>query len=197
MAEWRKKRQTMRYYDQSALVYDAQYYEEQEAKIRVALEGLVLKKESLLLDAGCGTGLLLPHFVEKVQFVVGIDVSRIILKEAKKRVKEQANAALVRADADNEPFQNSIFDTVFAITLLQNAPKPRLTLNEIKRVTRPAATIVATTLKKTFSQEKFTKLLSEAGLEIKVMTTNEHINEYIAVCTKTQRRNLKRTQTAL
>ena len=187
MAEWKKKRLTMQHYDQSAPVYDAQYYEEQEAKIKIALEGLVLKKESLLLDAGCGTGLLLPHLVEKIQLIVGIDISRIILKQAKKRAKEQANAALVRADADNEPFQNSIFDTVFAITLLQNAPKPHLTLNEIKRVTKPDATIAATGLKKTFSQEKFTKLLIEAELEIKVMT-NEHLNEYITVCTKNSKR---------
>jgi len=184
MSKWKKKRLTMRHYDQSAMVYDAQYCKEQEAKIKVALEGLILKKESLLLDAGCGTGLLLPHFVEKVKLVVGIDISRIILKEAKKRVKEQANAALVRADADNEPFQNSIFDTVFAITLLQNTPKPHLTLKEIKRVTKPDAKIVVTRLKKTFSQKKFTELLIEAGLEIRDMTTNEHLNEYIAVCTK-------------
>jgi len=191
MAKWKKKRQTMRHYDQSAMVYDAQYYEEQEAKIKVALERLTLKEESLILDLGCGTGLLLPHVAGRAKLVVGIDISRNILKEAENRVKLHANATLVRADADYVPFQNDIFDAAFAITLLQNTPKPHLTLNEMKRVTKPDATIVATGLKKAFSQKTFTRLLMEAGLEIRVMTTNQHLNEYVAVCTKISKKTLK------
>jgi len=191
MTEWKKKRQTMRHYDQSALVYDSQYYEEQEAKIKVTLKRLTLKEENLLLDAGCGTGLLFPHIADKVKLVVGIDVSRIILKEAEKRVKGQANVAVVRADIDYAPFQNEIFDAAFAITLLQNTPKPHQALNEMKRMTKPDATIVATGLKKAFSRKQFARLLREAGLEIKVLRLNENLKEYVAICTKSSKKTLK------
>ena len=65
MSEWNKKRRIMRRYDQSAKVYDAQYREEQEAKIRTAMNNLTLSRDSVILDAGCGTGLLFGHVAEK------------------------------------------------------------------------------------------------------------------------------------
>jgi len=197
MAEWKKKRQTMRHYDQSAAVYDAQYYEEQEAKIKAALAGLSVTKENLILDAGCGTGLLFPHVAERGKLIVGVDISARILKEAEKRVKEYSNTAVIIGDADYTPFPNDTFDAVFAITLLQNMPKPLQTLNEMKRVTKQNATIVATGLKKTFSRKEFIQLLKEAGLKIKPLRLDENLKEYVATCTKRLKENLKRTQTIL
>jgi len=193
MTEWRKKRQTKRHYNQSATVYDAQYYEEQETKIKAALAELNLAKENFVLDAGCGTGLLFPHVAERVKLVVGVDISVRILKEAKKRVKEYSNTAVIIADTDYTPFPNDIFDAVFAITLLQNMPKPYQTLNEMKRMTKQNATIVVTGLKKAFSRKEFTRLLREAGLKIKVLRLDENLKEYVAICTKILKENLKRT----
>jgi len=197
MTQWRKKRQTMRHYNQSATVYDTQYYEEQETKIKTALAELNLKKQNIILDAGCGTGLLFPHIADKVKLVVGLDISAHILKEAKKRIQEYSNTAVIIADTDYTPFPNNTFDAVFAITLLQNTPKPRQTLNEMKRVTKQNATIVVTGLKKTFSRKEFTRLLREAELKIKVLKLDENHKEYIAICTKRLKENLKRTQTTL
>jgi len=181
----------MRHYDQSAAVYDAQYYEEQEAKIKAALTGLTLKKENALLDAGCGTGILFPHLVESVKLIVGVDISASILKEAKKRVKEHSNTTVIRADIDYTPFPSETFDAVVAITLLQNTPKPHQTLNEIKRVTKQDATIVTTGLKKAFSRKEFARLLRKAELEIKALTLDEALKEYVAICTKSTKKTLK------
>jgi len=197
MIEWKKKRLTMRHYDHLAPVYDAQYYEEQEAKIKAALDGHILKKENFILDAGCGTGLLFPNVADKVKLVVGIDISKIILKTAKNRGKRLANAAVVRADTDYIPFKNQVFDAVFAITLLQNLPNPQKTLNDMKRVTKQNATIVATGLKKAFSEKELKRLLRETGLKIKVLRQDKNLKEYVAVCTKSQKKNLKRTSTVL
>jgi ubiquinone/menaquinone biosynthesis C-methylase UbiE len=188
MPEWSQKRRTMRHYDQSAVVYDTQYYEEQEAKTKAALTGFALEKENIILDAGCGTGLIFPHVANKVKSVVGIDVSASIVKMAKKRIKEYSNTTLIRADADYTPFPNEIFDTVFAVTLLQNTPKPSWTLNEMNRVAKQNATIVATGLKKAFSQKEFTRLLREAELEIKTLRLDENLKDYVAICIKSQRK---------
>jgi len=191
MTHWKKKHQTMQHYNHTASTYDAQYYEEQEAKIKTALTQLTLKKQNLILDAGCGTGLLFPHLTEKVKLLVGIDISRQILRQAKKRIKAQTNAAVVRADTDSTPFKNNIFDIAFAITLLQNTPKPSQTLNEIKRVTKQKATIIATGLKKTFSQQEFTRLLKRARLKITALKQDKNLKEYVTTCTKSTKKTLK------
>jgi len=191
MAEWKKKRQTMLHYDQSAKVYDTQYYEEQEAKIKTALTDITLEKENMVLDIGCGTGLLFPHIAERVKLIVGLDISATLLKEAKKRAKEYSDIALIRADADSMPFPNETFDTAFALTLLQNTPNPLQTMNEMKRVTKQNAKIIATGLKKAFSQKEFTTLLRKAGLDIKTVRPDENLKEHIAVCTKSPKKTLK------
>src|SRR4030067_2771689 len=167
MTKWTNKGRTMRHYDQAATVYDTQYNDEQEAKIKMALTGFTLEKENIILDAGCGTGLLFPHVANRVELVVSVDVSASIVKQENKQVKDHINTALIRADADFMPFLNGTFDVVFAVTLLQNMPKPFRTLDELKRVTKHNATIIATGLKKTFSREDLTRFSRREGFEIK------------------------------
>jgi ubiquinone/menaquinone biosynthesis C-methylase UbiE len=183
MAEWTKKRDVMRHYDNSASVYDTQYAEEQNAKMEAALNSTNLNKNSLVLDAGCGTGLLLKH-IKSAKLIVDLDISSKILKKAKKSVKQHPKVAVIRADADSTPFQNNVFDATFAITLLQNMPDPLVTLHEMKRVSKDHATIVITGLKKKFPQEAFVKLLHKAGLNVSTMKMNSQINGTIAICRK-------------
>jgi len=172
----------MRHYNHLAQVYDAQYAEEQNAKIEAALNNTKLSQNELILDVGCGTGLLFQHVAKSTKLVAGIDNSSKILQEAKKRTKQLPNAAVIRADADYTPFQNQTFDQVFVITLLQNMPNSLKTLREIKRVSKPQSTIVVTGLKKKFTQERFIKLLNKAGLKISTLKTNPQLKGHLAIC---------------
>jgi len=187
MPERNKKREVMRHYDQSAKVYDAQYYEEQEAKIRTVIDNLTLNEDSVILDVGCGTGLLFVYVAEKTKLMMGVDISRGILRKAKKKAKNYKNVALILADADSMPFSDRAFDAVFAITLLQNTPSPTTTLNEIKRVSKFNATIVVTGLRKAFTQEEFVKQLKQANLKVAIVKPDEKMREYVSICTKTRR----------
>ncbi len=189
MTELTKKHEAMHHYDSSASVYDAQYAEEQNAKMEAALNSININKDSFVLDAGCGTGLLL-KYIKSAKLIVALDISLKILKKAKKRMKQLPKAAVIRADADFMPFQKNVFDATFAITLLQNMPDPLVTLHEIKRVSKDQATIVITGLKKKFSQETFVKLLLKAGLHLAIMRTNSQINETIAICRKAGGENI-------
>jgi ubiquinone/menaquinone biosynthesis C-methylase UbiE len=182
MNEWNRKRRVMRRYDHSASVYDAQYGEEQEAKIKAALNELKLKKGSLVLDVGCGTGLLFPLIAEDADLLVGLDFSSNILKQAKKRARQHSSVAILQADADFLPFPDKTFNMVFAITLLQNMPNPLRSLREIKRVAQSRATVIATGLKKEFSKEEFAQLLKRAKLEISVVKADEQLKGYVAIC---------------
>lgn len=191
MTAWNKKRQVMHHYNSLAHVYDAQYGEEQDAKVKAALNNINLEKDSLVLDAGCGTGLLFKHVGRSIRLLVGLDVSPRILKEAKKRAKRLPTAAVVRADADFTPFRNNVFDAAFAITLLQNMPDPLVTLREMKRVSKDRAFIVVTGLKKGFSREVFVKLLQRAGLGVSVVKSGGELKGHVAVCGKEGRKHLK------
>jgi ubiquinone/menaquinone biosynthesis C-methylase UbiE len=180
--QWKQKRSTIRHYDRTARVYDTQYGEEQNTKITAALENLNQIDNTVVLDAGCGTGLLFPHVAKHARLIVGIDTALALLKQAKN--KAPANTHIIRADADRTPFPDKAFTLAFALTLLQNMPQPKTTLEEIKRVTHQNASIIITGLKKNFTQENFIQLLENAQLEIVSMKTDEKLKDYIAVCHK-------------
>jgi ubiquinone/menaquinone biosynthesis C-methylase UbiE len=117
-----------------------------------------------------------------VGLFVGLDLSQKALREAKKRTKNMSNLFLVRADADHTPFQSNIFDKVFAITVLQNMPKPTQTISEMKRTAKPQATFAVTGLKKKFTQESFVDLLETASLKVVTLNTSKQLKGYVAVC---------------
>jgi ubiquinone/menaquinone biosynthesis C-methylase UbiE len=183
MSKWNKKRSIMQRYDLTAHIYDMQYAEEQTAKIEAALEGLKMEKHSLVLDAGCGTGLLFGYVADKAEATVGVDISRKILLQAKKRVKNFQSIHLILADADNMPLKENIFSHVFGITLIQNMPNPAKTLNEIRRVAKDDAVIVITGMKKAFALEEFEELLRDAGYNI-IALKDESLKCYVTLCTK-------------
>jgi len=182
MPAWDQKRKVMRHYSRIAPTYDLQYTEEQEEKISVALSDVHLGHGSLILDLGCGTGLLFNHLGNAVELLAGIDLSRNILKEAIKRADQLQNVALLRADADYTPFRNRTFHGVFAITLLQNTPNPARTLEEVKRIARKNASIILTALKKEFTLEATKRLVRDAGLSIEAVRTDIHLKGYVIKC---------------
>jgi len=184
MTEWNKKRNTAHHYNQLAPVYDIQYADEQKTKIETTLEDVSLNKNDFVLDMGCGTGLLLPYIANRVQLLIGIDISPKLLKKAKIHGKLYPNTHILLADADQLPFQSQLFHTVFAITLLQNTPKPLTTLQEIKRMSKNHATIAVTGLKKEFTKDSLIKLLKDAGLGVQKLKTNNHCRDYIAICSR-------------
>jgi len=178
---WKKKRSVMNHYDTIAHIYDLQYGQEQRLKIEFSLENLNLKSESLILDVGCGTGLLFDYVLGNI--LVGVDVSKGILMRAKGKIGGRENVFLVQADADYLPFHDGIFDVVFAITLLQNVPSPIETLKEIGRVAKKDAVIVVTGLKKKFGFKDFEKLLSRLFFLEKLWDRCE-LHDYVAFLSK-------------
>jgi ubiquinone/menaquinone biosynthesis C-methylase UbiE len=183
--EWKQKKDVINRYDRTAKTYDVQYSEEQNAKIEVALEDLRIDDEAVILDAGCGTGLLFSHIAKFARLIVGIDTSLNLLKQAKAKAKNYSNTAIVRADTDHEPFIAETFTHAFAFTLLQNIPKPAATLEEIKRITRlKEASFIVTGLRKQFTLEGFKLLITSAQLEITSLRTNDRLKDYVATCRK-------------
>ncbi|MGA3192739.1 MAG: class I SAM-dependent methyltransferase [Candidatus Bathyarchaeia archaeon] len=184
MLGWHKKRRVMLCYDTTATIYEKRYAEEQAAKVEAALKHVKIEKEGLILDVGCGTGILFDYITNEANGVVGLDFSKKCLLQARERIRNKRlrDVQLIQADADNMPFHNEAFNTVFAMTILQNTPSPNETLAEIKRVSGNNALFVITGLKKIFTKEGFEQLLKNSQLNTLVLE-DEKLKCYVAVCT--------------
>jgi len=185
--KWTEKIKTLKKYDTTAASYDAQYMKEQQDKFEVALNPIKLNSKSVVLDAGCGTGLLAERIAKDVKFIVGVDFSRKMLDRAKSRLKQFKNSSIICTDVDFLPFRNSKFTHVFAITLLQNMPNQVDTLNEINRVAEEDASIVISGLKKNFTLISFKKTVAKSNFEQIVVDSRENIKDYVAICRKLKR----------
>ncbi|MCX8170523.1 MAG: methyltransferase domain-containing protein [Candidatus Bathyarchaeota archaeon] len=181
---WRIKRETARYYDKIAKIYDMLYRYEQNLKINEILKNFGIKSGGIILDIGCGSGLLFEYIADSSGLIVGADISIGVLRRAKNLVRRRKlrTVDLVRADADFLPFKDHVFDRVFAITMLQNMPNPKLTLKEILRVTKESSEIIITGLKKAFTREIFSRMLAESGLFFILADTGDEVKCHIALC---------------
>jgi ubiquinone/menaquinone biosynthesis C-methylase UbiE len=179
--KWSQKRKVIRGYDAMVLSYDALYGEEQLAKYGRVLENYVIISGNVILDVGCGTGLLFNRVASDAETVVGVDASGGLLLVARERAKEFGNVYLVRADADHLPFRYRCFSLIFAFTVLQNMPKPMDTLESISKTAMDAAVIVVTGLKKYFTEEAFMNLLRQAGLRLVSIVSDDSLKCYVVV----------------
>ena len=184
MREWKLKRGNMRRYNLTAHLYNSRYSEEQGQKFDKIFNVLELKGKCSILDVGCGTGLLFPYLKDNTHFIVGLDLSKNMLEKAKNSMRYRRTIHLILADVDNIPLRDTSFDTVFAITLLQNMPEGNQTLQETKRVMSKNAKLVVTGLTRHFKREEFLKLLGRAGFRCKTVGSESGCKFHMTICEK-------------
>ncbi len=165
-------------YDQTADKYNNRYREIQDLKISTILEKIPKYNTELILDLGIGTGLLFDRLKNFTNFFVGIDISKKMLEEALES-HDDDNLYLICADADFLPFRGNLFSSIFSVTLLQNLPDPRTTIDEAIRVCKEDGIIVFTILKKGLKLEEFENLFNEKIK--KIMAWNMQDTEDFAI----------------
>lgn len=156
----RRKRKVLRLYDTTARSYWKLYGKEQLLKYRAALAKVELKASYTAVDVGCGMGRLVKRLSRSVGLAVGVDGSIGMLKRGASA--KPANTCLVQADADYLPFRSEAFHALFSITLIQNLPNPRQTLNECYRVVKCKGVAVISVPKKDRRVESLTDALTKA-----------------------------------
>jgi ubiquinone/menaquinone biosynthesis C-methylase UbiE len=90
-----------------------------------------------VLEAGCGTGLLLDRLAQDASGVVGVDLSRGMVSRALER-----GHPVVQADLAALPFADASFDAVASFKVLAHVPEPRRAIAELGRVLRPGGHLV-------------------------------------------------------
>lgn len=175
-----RKRDVMAHYDTlGGRIYDLRYGLEQSAKYEVILSRWSIDPADLVLDVGCGTGLLLSKIKA---FAIGVDISHLLLRRALKRVRR--NLGLIQCDAEHLPFRDGVFNKILAVTVVQNIPKPEMFLSEIKRVSQRGSDIVITVLKRIFEFEGLRDLVESSGLSIKSSFEGEEVKDWIIFASK-------------
>ena len=132
----------MKYYDEIAKGYDELYGEEQKKKWAVAKKLISFSKSDVVLDLGCGTGLIIPEIAKHAKMVVGMDSSAGMLEKAPKI----GNAIYVLGDAAEIPFEDKYFDKAISLTMIQDIKEWAPVLAEIKRVCK--GDVILTLLKR-------------------------------------------------
>ncbi|RLI01858.1 hypothetical protein DRO31_05490 [Candidatus Bathyarchaeota archaeon] len=169
-----------RYDDLGGSDYDMRYTEEQLAKYELIMDEL--PEANLMLDNGCGTGLLF-RFIESS--LVGLDLSSELLRTARERVNDVQY--LVQGDSEYLPFRDDVFDAVVSVTVVQNLMKPERLPIESARVSKPGSNVIISSLKRVYEKvEDITSIVECDYLMLNRVFTDENINDWITVSTKKQ-----------
>lgn len=154
-----KKQKIISKYNLSYSFYDKRYKVIQFQKFQAISKGFELS-EKIILDAGCGTGLLfeylLNHFQHRKEFFyayIGVDISWNMLIKFKSKLEKinkskKPKINLLLADLEYQPFREDSFNTIFSVTSLQNLPNIISGIKESFRVAKLMAEIKFSILKK-------------------------------------------------
>lgn len=133
-------------YNASAPLYDSRYTEEQQVKAGFLLNRVRLCGGEVVIDAGCGTGILLEIISKRAAAtLVGLDSSIGMLREARRK---GINAELVLGDIEHMPFRDGAADAVFSISVIQLAEDPRAALEEMRRVLKVGGSLAVSYLRR-------------------------------------------------
>ena len=146
------------------------------------------------LDVGCGSGGAARYIAQQLQLIVtGIDADSEEIILAQKESSGLKNLTFRTADAEDLPFDDSLFDFIFCCKAMHHFPHWRAALNEMVRVLKPTGYLFVSDLSLPycweFMKERFRGKLgpfprrkqvqteaTELGLHEKILT--QRIGEY-------------------
>ena len=143
-AEYSEKQREMAARDAQVAQYDAnpalRLFSIPE--IPLTLRYLALEPQHLMLEGGCGTGRMTPHFARRVRGLVCADISVESLKAARAKLPADlgSRTLFVQADLCHLPLVPGAFDRVGSFQVLEHLPTPDARARmvaELARVTKP------------------------------------------------------------
>lgn len=90
------------------------------------------KDEGKILDVGCGTGNILCKIINGRRELYGIDLSKNMIEESRKKLGKNADIKL--ADAEHIPYSDNMFDILICNASFHHYIHPEKVLKEMKRV---------------------------------------------------------------
>lgn len=88
----------------------------------------------LMLDAGCGNGLLTEYFSNKGLVIIGIDFSTSVFGAEKRRTS--TNCCFIQGDLMSPPFSNETFDLIVSNGVLHHTPHTETTFKSVAKTVK-------------------------------------------------------------
>jgi len=125
--------------DQKYDEFEEHFYEEIFALLKLSVG-----KSNVLLDVGCGSGAWGIRLAKKGYAVVGVDISKALIKSA----RDWANAANVNfmpilGDVEKLPLKTEAFDICFCGYVLHHFKRLHQVVFELSRILKPQGEILA------------------------------------------------------
>ena len=126
-----------------AATYDRMSRKMEEAGLREMRHGLLAEASGSVLEIGGGTGANLQHYGGQVESLVVTEPDPAMLRRLQKKAREQVPLAkILRAPAEDLPFEDDSFDTVVSTLVLCGVDDQQRALREIRRVLRPGGSLL-------------------------------------------------------
>lgn len=130
-----------------------------------------VKENEVILDLGCGTGMLTDLIVDKAAMVIGCDLSEGMIRCAQKKTRHSNKAHFVIGNCLNIPI-NCQFDRVLSafMMVILGDEQQQQTLKNINNLLKPGGNAVFLTSSETagsqwWSRERWTKCTKQAGFD--------------------------------
>src|SRR5215475_11778692 len=127
----------------TAPVYDKLARGSEEAGVRELRHGLIAEATGRVLEIGAGTGANLAHYNGSIDSLVLTEPQAPMLRRLQRSAHEHApQAQVLRAPAEDLPFEDDSFDTVVSTLVLCGVDDQPRALREARRVLRPGGQLL-------------------------------------------------------
>jgi ubiquinone/menaquinone biosynthesis C-methylase UbiE len=145
------------FFNKAAQNWELEHRQEKEKdKLSRLIPHFTINAGDRVLDAGCGTGRLIPYLKKSAGSsgqVVEMDFAKKMLDIAKGKYRH-SEIFFVQSDARYIPFKENSFDAVICFALLPHVPDKQITLREFKRILKPNKSLIVA---HTMSREQLNK----------------------------------------
>jgi len=126
-----------------AATYDRMSRAGEEAGLRALRQGLLAEATGRVLEIGAGTGANLALYNGSIESLVVTEPEPAMLRRLQRKARDLAPLALVlRAPAEDLPFEDDSFDTVVSTLVLCGVDDQPRALREARRVLRPGGRLL-------------------------------------------------------
>ena len=173
-----KKKNIIAKYNSTSTFYDDRYRNIQNSKFKLLLKNFKFDNK-IILDAGCGTGLLFEFFIRYDQQIykrklryIGLDISWKMLKQFLYKINKVTSIKrvnLILGDIENLPFREEKIHQIFAVTSLQNLHDIKKGLRELFRVGRQGTSLNLSILKKNLNLDNIDLYLKSEIVDLNLI----------------------------
>lgn len=141
-----RRRVTRNHFDRFGHTWDELHRRVSDPAAKSQALAWLLPPGAVVVDAGCGTGALLPELAAVGARVIAVDNAPGRLEDARRFADERELEGIEfrRGDLDALPIADGEADAVIAQLALHHAPRPQTAIADMTRVLRPGGVLVIT-----------------------------------------------------